>query len=126
MFLGFFNEVEIRSHELLHPSFFDPLSKTWMWQHEKKLFPYEVNSEILFKVKGVSIGEDSSAGEKRIAINRTSKAANVSAVSSISPNVSDHPMAETGGGRSQPPMLVIGTVQESGLGPCLWWGLSPS
>jgi DNA-directed RNA polymerase subunit E'/Rpb7 len=119
--------VEIPAHELMQPAFFDARSKLWMWQHqEDQLFSYDLGSEILFKVKSVSLGSEISLGDKRLAITHRPSS------SSVAPGGSSAPVPMATGNENecsvrplQPPMLVIGTVNESGLGPLVWWGELP-
>ena len=121
--IAFFNDVEIPAHELMQPSFFDARNKVWVWQHqEDQLFPYDLGSELLFKVKSVSLGAESSLGDKRLAINRQS-ATMKSAMAVESAQTGPGPGPDSSGAHNQhqPPMLLIGTVNESGLGPLLWW-----
>ena len=122
--LEFFNDVEIPAHELMQPAFFDARNKIWIWQHQDdQLFPYDLGAEILFKVKSLSLGSETSIGDKRLTIAHRPGAASPAAPAGSAPPPPVAMDESTGPVRSsQPPMLLIGSANESGLGPLVWWG----
>ena len=120
--LEFFNDVEIPAHELMQPAFFDARNKIWVWQHsDHELFPYDLGVDLLFKVKSVALSTEVAVGDKRLAIARrvgagagagvgagagTGGGGGAGGIMQIDSSASNH-------ARPQPPMLIIGSVNES-------------
>ncbi len=108
--LRFFNDVEVPAHELLQPAVYDGKRKIWLWQHGEEFFGYEVGVDVVVKVKSVEVSTAVGLGDRRVASQRHKTV--------VTPGVSE----EAAVGHKSVPMLVIGSMGESGLGPLNWWG----
>ena len=117
--LGFFQDVTIPTINLRAPSVFDERLQTWVWQYVDDMgktvpYPYRAEDVVCLRVKSVQFtdSQDTSMGAVRRAQALMSSAKNLNTSAT-------HPVSHVA--HEQPPMLVVGSVEEDGLGLLSWW-----
>jgi DNA-directed RNA polymerase III subunit RPC8 len=117
--LGFFQDVTIPANQLRKPCIYDDNKRTWFWEYEdeigKKLnYPYIPGERICLRVTSVQFIDsfDSSLSANRRAQAMSSAQKPVTGVSTSTHAHAPH---------EEPPMLVVGSVEEDALGLLGWW-----
>ena len=118
--LGFFQDVTIPAIQLREPCVYDERLHTWVWDYRDETgkalsYPYLPGEPICLRVTSVqftdSIDSSLNATRRAQAMNSAHKPTKGGAVSSTHAHVP----------HEEPPMLVVGSVQEDGLGLRSWW-----
>jgi len=131
--LGFFHDVSVPANLLRQPAVFDERLRTWVWQYQPdgdhstpSHYPYRQDELICIRIKSVQFTDslDSSLDATR----RAQALSKSSATQPPKPNTAPGEDQETGEHKhvshvhtEQPPMLVVGSVGEDGLGLVSWW-----
>lgn len=117
--LGFFQDVTIPANQLRDPCDFDEKLLTWVWEYkddkEKVIpYPYVPGESIALRVTSVQFTDsfDSSLAAKRRAQAMSTAQKPVAGGSTSAHAHIPH---------EEPPMLVVGSVAEDGLGLLAWW-----
>jgi len=101
--LEFFGDVFLPNHLLQHPSYFEEEEQLWYWEFsEHKLF-FELESDVRLRIESIVFNKRHSK--------RPPKANLVPVEGQEQPEEEKLP----------PPMIVVGTTNESGLGCVQWW-----
>ena len=117
--LGFFQDVTIPASHLREPCKYDEKQNVWVWEYEDDKgktvqYPYLPDQPICVRVTSVqftdSVDSSLNATRRAKAMASTHKAAKPSASS-----------AHAHVPQEEPPMLVVASVQEDGLGLLAWW-----
>lgn len=118
--LGFFQDVSIPTSQLRAPSVFDDRLQTWVWQYQDEKgkvvpYPYQTDQLVCVRVKSVQFtdSEDSSL----LATRRAQAMLSASSTQSKLASSTQHATSP----QDQPPMLVVGSIEEDGLGLLSWW-----
>eukprot|EP00736_Rhodelphis_marinus_P007521 Rmarinus@m.8673 len=143
----FFSDVFIPSSNMPDNCFFDEEDKQWVWpfhdqatDHRERLV-LELDCEVRLRVVEVSFHVDRGLGPPRLGLPKPSKPENGSSASlAAAVSVTPAPASATavtcvptgsaaqGAGSNtaekgkEPPMVVIGAINEDGLGLIDWWG----
>jgi DNA-directed RNA polymerase III subunit RPC8 len=117
--LGFFQDVTIPANQLREPCVYDERLNTWVWEYRDEKghavpYPYIPGEPICLRVTSVqftdSVDSSLNATRRAQAMNSAQKPMKGSASS-----------AHAHAPHEEPPMLVVGSVQEDGLGLQAWW-----
>jgi len=98
--VGFFHDVFVSPSDMQYPSEFDESEGVWVWDYDGSKMDMCINEKVRFKVKGVRFPDLPKTAEE---------------LSSLTFEAG----AKTDG--SFAPMLLIGNMNEDGLGLCSWW-----
>ena len=98
--VGFFHDVFVSPSDMQYPSEFDEREGVWVWDYDGSKMDMCINEKVRFKVKGVRFPDLPKTAEE---------------LSSLTFEAG----AKTDG--SFAPMLLIGNMNEDGLGLCSWW-----
>jgi DNA-directed RNA polymerase III subunit RPC8 len=127
--LGFFQDVSVPAIHMRQPCVFDEKQRSWVWQYcaedgkPPAHYPYRDNEPICIRVKSVQFTDSldsTTEASRRAQALATKKPEKESDMTISQPASSEHkhvshvPM-------EQPPMLVVGSVEEDGLGLLSWW-----
>lgn len=121
--LGFFQDVSIPINHLRKPCEYDEQTKSWAWVYQATPtaiampYPYQQNEVICVRVKSVQFADSldgSLNAARRAQALSTSKEGMKIPVGQQDENHSPIPT-------NQPPMLIVGSVEEDGLGLASWW-----
>jgi DNA-directed RNA polymerase III subunit RPC8 len=115
--LGFFQDCSIPSSQLRRPCAYDERLKLWAWQYstdggQSVNYPYKVGEPICVKVKSVQFSE---SVDSAVSGSRRAEATQKKSPRKIPEG--HHPTTVT----DEPPMLVVGSVEEDGMGLLSWW-----
>lgn len=117
--LGFFQDVTIPANQLREPCVYDEKLNMWMWEYADASgkvvpYPYRPDELICVRVKSVqftdSLDSSLNAARRAQALSNPNKPVKTSKVTTSSHIAQD-----------EPPMLVVGSVEEDGLGLLAWW-----
>ena len=120
--IGFFQDVTIPVNQLRAPGVYDERLRTWVWQYrddnDKAInYPYQADELICLRVKSVqftdSLDSSLSAARRAQALSASNKAVKIPTGQAVAGAVHLP--------QDQPPMLVVGSVEEDGLGLLSWW-----
>ena len=120
--LGFFQDFTIPVNQLRSPCVYDERLKTWVWQYQDETggkvvnYPYQPDELICVRVKSVqftdSLDSSLSAARRAQAMSGSNKSVKIPTGQGVAgPHVQ----------QDEPPMLVVGSVEEDGLGLLSWW-----
>lgn len=98
--VGFFHDIFVSPSDMQDPSEFDENEGMWVWDYHGTKMDMGINEKVRFKVKGVRFPDLPKTAEE---------------LSSLTFEAG----AKTDG--SFAPMLLIGNMNEDGLGLCSWW-----
>ncbi|EKU21415.1 DNA-directed RNA polymerase III subunit RPC8 [Nannochloropsis gaditana CCMP526] len=145
--LGFFDDIFVPSYLLQTPSEFDPRENVWVWSYSSDepgepavRYPMEVDEFIRFRVRSVNFthtkysgsgGSGAVGGLGNVATGPVGTVGNP-----VNPKVeveggglgqvrrprSDTLTGDESVGGPLPPMQLLGTTNEDGLGMLAWWG----
>ncbi|KAL6071679.1 DNA-directed RNA polymerase III subunit RPC8 [Balamuthia mandrillaris] len=118
--LGFFEDVFIPKEELQEPSFYDKAEKLWVWEYqsetgEQHRFFMDPGFELRFRVTSLQFNETprkQTFKPKKPDHIMPDANANKNEPSSSSSSSDSH---------AYPPMAILGTCKEDGLGMLDWW-----
>jgi DNA-directed RNA polymerase III subunit RPC8 len=114
--LSFFQDVTVPTSNLRDPSVFDERLQTWIWQYKDetgKIVPYAYKEDEIVCVRVRSVQFTDSQNSSLEAARRAQA---MSSSKSFTPsNQVAHSPQEI------PPMLVVASVEEPGLGLVSWW-----
>lgn len=118
--LGFFQDVSIPIAHLRKPCHYDDRSKSWLWNYESEPgaipvpYPYLRDELICLRVKSVqfldSLDESLSAARRAQALSKDEAGSKIPAGQFAHDVQTEHP-----------PMLVVGSVEDDGMGLKSWW-----
>lgn len=124
--LGFFQDVSIPANQLRSPSAFDERLGVWTWQYQANpdqaavQYPYAADSIVCIRVTSIQFLDSTVDGARRaLALRKDNKTA--------APDLKiDGPREGDDSSHSkipaeQTPMLVVGSVDEDGMGLLSWW-----
>lgn len=125
--LGFFQDVSIPANQLRTPSAFDERLGVWTWQYQSNpdqaavQYPYATDSLVCIRVTSIQFLDSSVDGARRaLALSKTSKPSSdpkAGLPALAGEDSAHHPTIP----QEQPPMLVVGSVDEDGMGLLSWW-----
>lgn len=127
--LGFFHDVSVPVIHMRNPCVFDERQRCWVWQYSAgdgkppTNYPFRENERICIRVKSVQFTDsldstlEASRRAQAMVAKKPEKEMNVSATQDT-PSEHKHVSHVA---TEQPPMLVVGSVEEDGLGLLSWW-----
>jgi DNA-directed RNA polymerase III subunit RPC8 len=129
--LGFFHDVSVPANLLRQPTVFDERLRTWVWQYQADEqsatahYPYRHDELICIRVKSVQFTDslDSSldAARRAQALSKTPSQTTKTTEDKSGNDEGDQHKHLSHVHTEQPPMLVVGSVEEDGLGLISWW-----
>jgi DNA-directed RNA polymerase III subunit RPC8 len=127
--LGFFHDVSVPVIHMRNPCVFDEKQRTWVWQYSigdgkpPANYPFRENEAICIRVKSVQFTDslDSTLEASRRAEAMVAKKPDKELTPAGAPPESPEHKHVSHVTVEQPPMLVVGSVEEDGLGLLSWW-----
>lgn len=117
--LGFFQDVTIPANHLREPCRFDEKLNTWVWEYQDEKgksiqYPYTPDEPIGVRVTSVQFTD---SVDSNLTATRRAQAMSTGQKHTMT----GHSTAHAHIPQEEPPMLVVASVEQDGLGLLSWW-----
>ncbi len=126
--LGFFQDVSIPANQLRSPSAFDERLGVWTWQYQSSpeqaavQYPYATDSIVCIRVTSIQFLDSTVDGARRaLALSKDHKTSTADTKNGPPQIAGDETSHNSKLPQDQSPMLVVGSVDEDGMGLLNWW-----